>query len=240
MGIANRHSGAPFIDGESLSATDLELDVSAIYEAFGGQVEDVNIVTDAQIVGSKLLAESVSGTRVMSLALVATHLAADSVTEDKLENEAVGTPHLSQLGADAITHADQDVNTVLLAQSGAIVTETVHNSLVFTAPTESHAVLLFGSAMYDSVQIQVHSTTTWRINRDGNEIVRKQQRLMDSVRSQNSFGGSDWKDWVSLIGVDAHPVAGAPVTYTFTSQRPFANATYNYRESILVAVALRR
>lgn len=245
MGIANRHSSAPFIDGERLSATDLELDVSAIYEQFGGQTEDVNVVPGAAIQGSKLLAGSVSGSRLASSSLLASHIGAGSVTEAKFEDGAVESSHLSQIASEAISEADQDINTTLLTQLGNIATETTHCTVAFTASTETHVVLLFASAIFDCTQTNLvvfAAEDKWRIKRDAATIVQKRHLTADNFLNSRSFGGPDWKDWVSLIGVDVAPSIGVPVSYTLTSQHDPGSVqyTFRYQESMLTVVGLRR
>lgn len=95
MGIPTRHDGAPYKGGERASGTDLEDDISSIYEEFNGNIDDDNISAIANLNGDKFLIGSIDNTRLADLTIEGRNFEADAVESAKLADDAVTTRKMS-------------------------------------------------------------------------------------------------------------------------------------------------
>ena len=84
MGIASRHAGAPYVNGEVLSGTDLETDIANVYAQVNGGLSSVNIAASAGILGSQLANQTVTNTQVLDSTLTIAKMAASAVSNFKV------------------------------------------------------------------------------------------------------------------------------------------------------------
>lgn len=79
MTTANRHVDAPYQDGETLEAADLELDIANVYTVVNGNIDNSNIAAAADIAGSKLLDGGVTAAKITTSTLTLTQMNAAAV-----------------------------------------------------------------------------------------------------------------------------------------------------------------
>jgi len=107
MGIPSRHSGYPYVDGETLSGADLETDIANLV-AEAGNVEDANVAAAANISGSKLADATVPNAKLVGSTITTAKMAQSAVPQAYVST-ATATGYLSASSAfadvDGITSA---------------------------------------------------------------------------------------------------------------------------------------
>ena len=125
MGTISRHANAPFVDGETLSGTDLEADFAAAFSAINGNIEDANVKAGAAIDASKLLDASIATGKFANTAVTFAKIAANAATKDEFTNTEgnIGLTESAQdLTTDAITTEATAGNILILSNFSAVCT----------------------------------------------------------------------------------------------------------------------
>jgi hypothetical protein len=79
MGFIGRQAGAPILNGETASGTEMEAELSTIHSLVNGNIDNTNIISNAAIAGTKIADTSIAGVK----------LTADTVTLSKMIPAAV-------------------------------------------------------------------------------------------------------------------------------------------------------
>ena len=148
MAIASRHSGYPYQNGETLSGTDLETDISNIFTQVNGNLDNSNIASSAAISGTKLATASVTGSQ----------LAAATVTLSNLADAAVSKYALTSKTSTDSMLVGGNVWTTIEGLTAISVTPGAIGDLIVLALTVSAGST--GAMLLTSLRFDVNGTST--------------------------------------------------------------------------------
>lgn len=167
MAIPVRHAGAPYVNGETLSGTDLETDIANIYAEVSGNLGDANIASAANIQGTKLLDNSTPGAKLTADTITTSKMAAAAVSKAYTAASTaaaamtasvayVDIPNITQATLTPGSTSDMLIMslTSLLVWSGLTPTWTFGFSVNGTDYTS--AVYSLNGTTFTNVQISVH------------------------------------------------------------------------------------
>lgn len=203
MGIVSRHAGAPYLNGETLSGTDLETDFDNIYDEFNGGIDNDNVSPTADISGSKLLVNSVAGTKLTDNTVTNAKMLADTVTTAKMAASAVPKGYVSSATGSGTALAGgttfEDVPgitsaTMTAGSTSDLIMLDFSGSLIVIAGAKQYA---FGFSVNgtdtpdlavvdlpDSQQIQIHAA--WAVAAPATTAIVLKPR----IRRVSGTGGS--------------------------------------------------
>jgi hypothetical protein len=141
MGTISRHSGFPFADGETLSGTDLETDISRVFGEVNGNLDNANIDASANIDGSKLNDNSITNAKLVNDTLTPAKASAGLLGSAVVSTSTVDTAATS--GASFVDVPDISPATIIPVSTNDLIFCSLTVTMRITAGTGT-SVWAFG------------------------------------------------------------------------------------------------
>lgn len=155
MGIISRHSGAPYQDGQVLSAADLEADFGAIFDEFNGHITTPNIA-DGAVTTPKL------GSLSLAQGSLADGAASGSEAQSATSTTVLTTSY--QTIGSAVTHpVGNPARHVILMFSALVNANALNGTITFNVLKDGSTMALTAEEVIDFTtnHQKFHVTRTW-------------------------------------------------------------------------------
>lgn len=152
MPTISRHAGAPWVDGQTLTAADLESDVGSLFALVNGGLDGSNIATEGVTAGA-----------IGSSAVTTAKIADSAVTTAKIEDGAASESEVDK------TATSQVVNSTTYATVGATVSHAV-------SATPRHVVITCSMRV---VIVSSPKQVMFKLQRDGADMASNPEEAVD-------------------------------------------------------------
>lgn len=219
MGLIDRHTGAPYVEGEVLDAgtevapEGLEIDIKRFYAEFNGGIDNANFKVGADISGTKFGIATVTGAKFATAAITAAKVLDQSIVNAKFTDDAIT---LAKLQDNSITQLEQESDDTL-SLIWPIVYTTIISDSIITGIGVAQRVLIFYR-----VELEVTGDMDYvqfRLRRSGTVLFEGQ--LADYA---GTGGSATKRSSVYGVWLDTGAPAGASVTYDVQFQGAAADA----------------
>jgi len=215
MATIERHAGAPYIDGETLAAADLETDIGNILTVCNGGLEGSNLSASAGI----------TGTQLATTTILTANMAANSITQPKIADGACST---------AVKTLDSSPDTPLTASYAVYATQSLTTAAAAGPVYISAWIELTGSTTFSSDT----NAIALRIRRDASDTIAEATDGFELTSSQGLRSKI-----LHLNGLDTE--ANNEIANSYTLEAHFTNAgggttTNNVISTQIIAIEFRR
>jgi len=130
MGTVTRHAGAPFANTETLDGTDLETDIANLVSEVNGNLDNSNIVSGADINGSKVANATITAAKMVASTLTTAQFSAATIPYTYIETDSTGAvadtamsyvdvPNITAITATNLTIGDKLLFEFIFQISGS-------------------------------------------------------------------------------------------------------------------------
>lgn len=175
MGQITRHTGAPYEDGEVLTAgtasapAGLEIDVSRFYAEFNGGIDNSNVASGADISGSKIASATLAAGDFADASVTLAKLADKSILNAKVTDANITTAKIEEsVYATAEATVDDVEDTVTDADWTTLAEGTVETgqgntsrvvAIISCAARSQTASLITGQLRFRRNNVVLYTTT---------------------------------------------------------------------------------
>jgi hypothetical protein len=168
MGTISRHSNAPYVDGETLSAEDLEHDISTAYTEINGNLDDNNVKSAAAINGSKIADSTITNAKMTSSTLTTASMNASAVPKAYVSTASgtaactVSTTFVDVTGITAATLTPGSTNDIIFCDFQYMTEGSSAQTLQFgfsVDGTDTGSLMSSGQGQVCNYAVQATATT---------------------------------------------------------------------------------